>query len=113
MNQAPPTPHKWGEYAYRTSRIDGDRVRGIASHVERQKELRSDPTPAEYALWQFLRAKQLNGKKFRRQHGIGPYIVDFYCDEGKIVVEVDGSVHDTNEAVEYDQERDNYFFRLS
>ena len=54
--------------------------------------MRRDPTPAEARLWSVLRCRQL-GWKFRRQHVIVGYIVDFYCAELRLVVEVDGSVH--------------------
>ncbi len=72
----------------------------------RRQELRSQPTPAEHHLWQHLRKNQL-GVKFRRQHGIHHYIVDFYCPECDLVIEVDGEIHTSEDAREYDQERDN------
>jgi very-short-patch-repair endonuclease len=55
--------------------------------------MRREPTPAEQKLWQKLRHKQLLGFKFRRQHVIDRFIVDFYCREARLVVEVDGEVH--------------------
>jgi len=57
------------------------------------RELRQGGTDAEQKLWQRLRAAQLSGLKFRRQHPFPPYIVDFYCDAKKLVVELDGSQH--------------------
>ena len=51
-------------------------------------------TPAEKLLWSRLRSKQLNGLKFRRQHPLGPFIADFYCAAHRLVVEVDGDIHD-------------------
>ncbi len=60
--------------------------------LARQK--RRAPTPAEDALWQRLRNRQLNGAKFRRQHAIDRFIVDFYCAEARLLVEVDGPIHD-------------------
>lgn len=57
------------------------------------KQLRTVTTDAECALWYRLRAGRLNGYKFRRQHPVPPYIVDFYCDELKLVIELDGSQH--------------------
>ena len=62
-------------------------------------------TPAEVALWQALRGRKLDGLRFRRQQGIGPYIVDFYCVEARLVVELDGAVHDAPSAQAYDAER--------
>lgn len=62
--------------------------------------LRESSTDAERKLWQCLRAGQLDGLKFRRQHPIPPYVVDFYCDALKLVVELDGSQHtDENDRV--------------
>ncbi len=57
------------------------------------RESRRYPTPAEKKLWEHLRKKQLGGLKFRQQHIIDPYIVDFYCREKKLVIEVDGGTH--------------------
>ena len=65
--------------------------------------MRTDQTAAELALWQKLRAKQL-GHKFRRQHPIRQFIVDFYCAEACLVVEVDGATHAAS--VHQDQARD-------
>ncbi len=59
----------------------------------RAKRLRKQITDAEARLWLHLRAGRLNGLKFRRQHPIPPYVVDFYCEVAKLVVEVDGSQH--------------------
>jgi very-short-patch-repair endonuclease len=56
--------------------------------------MRHEPTPAEKQLWQKLRNKQILGFKFRRQHSIDRFIVDFYCSEVGLVVEVDGAIHD-------------------
>jgi len=70
---------------------------------ERARQLRQPQTPAEAKLWQHLRRKQLGGLKFRRQHSIGCFIVDFYCAEHRLVIEVDGDVHAMQE--EYDSAR--------
>lgn len=72
---------------------------------ERRKELRAASTKAEQALWTRLRNRQVGGFKFRRQFGIGPFIVDFYCRPLKIVIEVDGDSHFSDEGVVRDQER--------
>ena len=77
--------------------------------LDRRKELRKSSTPQEYKLWMFLKGKNL-GVKFRRQHGIGPCIVDFYCKKKNLVIELDGSQHLDNK--EYDTERDNYMQAL-
>ncbi len=59
----------------------------------RARELRRNETDAEHRLWMRLRASQLEGAKFRRQHPIGPFIGDFCCVERKLVVELDGGQH--------------------
>ncbi len=63
-------------------------------------------TDVERLLWHALRAKQIDGNRFRRQHPIGKYITDFACVEKKIVVELDGSQH--QEQLEYDEQRTNF-----
>jgi len=60
---------------------------------ERRKELRKNLTPAEATLWKSLQRKQLKGRKFRRQHSIQNFIVDFYCASERLIVELDGAVH--------------------
>jgi very-short-patch-repair endonuclease len=74
-------------------------------HWQRAKEMRRDPTEAEQVLWRGLRARKLNGK-FRRQHPVGPYVVDFYSRDLGLVIEVDGSGHNTSDQREYDEQRD-------
>jgi very-short-patch-repair endonuclease len=61
------------------------------------------PTPSEAILWRALRGEALDGRKFRRQQPIGPFIVDFYCSTERLIVEVDGGVHETQR--ERDAER--------
>ncbi len=66
----------------------------LPSHaLEHSRSLRVSQTDAERKLWRCLRAGQLDGLKFRRQHPVTPYIVDFYCDCLKLVIELDGSQH--------------------
>lgn len=77
---------------------------------EARKKLRSTGTPAEAALWLHLRRSQLAGLKFRRQASIGPYIVDFYCPQARLIVELDGASHTGQEA--RDAQRDSYFEQL-
>ena len=57
------------------------------------QQKRHEPTPAEAKLWHYVRGSKLNGKKFRRQHPIERFIVAFYCAQAKMVIEVDGDVH--------------------
>ena len=69
------------------------------------RELRKGSTEAEKVLWEYLRDKKLNGLKFRRQHPLDKFIADFYCHEKKLVVELDGNVHDKKGIQQYDQVR--------
>jgi len=71
----------------------------------RRKDLRNHSTSAEATLWNLLKGSQLEGYKFRRQHSIGNYIVDFYCPNKKLAVELDGQVHKETEQAEKDIER--------
>ena len=69
-------------------------VRGMADHASgRARALRRTQTTAESVLWRHLRNRQLNGRKWRRQQPIDQYVVDFFCAELRLVVEVDGDVH--------------------
>src|SRR5208282_5559855 len=71
----------------------------------RRKKLRSSLTPAETELWKSLQRSQVCGKKFRRQHSVGPYILDFYCPECRLAVEIDGQTHFNPMSWEYDCHR--------
>ena len=73
--------------------------------IEVARELRKKSTPAERLLWEQLRNHRLNGLKFRRQHHVGRYVVDFYCAELWLVVELEGGVHNTKDQKEYDKHR--------
>jgi len=79
---------------------------------DRRKQLRRNLTPAEAFLWTFLQKSKLDGRKFRRQHSIGPYIADFYCPECRVIVELDGQVHSGVLAQERDFTRSDYFRSL-
>ncbi|HLF77165.1 MAG TPA: endonuclease domain-containing protein [Dehalococcoidia bacterium] len=72
----------------------------------RAREMRHEPTPAEKRLWDVLRRMRPSGFKLRRQHAIGPYIVDFYCVQAALIIEVDGPIHNTS--VEQDTARQQY-----
>ena len=76
--------------------------------VKIARELRKNATPAEEVFWQMVRDRQFLELKFRRQHQIGDYIVDFYCHEKKLIIELDGSVHNTPERKKKDHKRDAY-----
>ena len=72
-------------------RLTGERWEGLKTLA---REMRHKPTPAEDALWQALRDRQVAGIKFRRQHVFDPFIVDFYAAEVRLVVEADGPIHE-------------------
>ena len=76
------------------------------------RQLRKDMTDAERRLWAKIRMKQLKGYQFYRQKPIGDYIVDFFCPRAKLVIEVDGSQHSSDEMTEYDRIRDEYMKSL-
>jgi very-short-patch-repair endonuclease len=71
----------------------------------RARELRRQMSLPEVVLWQVLRKGRLAGLRFRRQHPIGPYILDFYCPSARLAVEVDGFAHDTAPRVRHDESR--------
>jgi very-short-patch-repair endonuclease len=72
------------------------------------RRLRKAMTRAEVALWKRLRGRGLEGLRFRRQHPMGPYVVDFYCPAARLAVELDGEVHQNERAVARDAERDSW-----
>ena len=74
-----------------------------------RKELRKNQTEAEVKLWQRLRNKRLEGIKFFRQYSVGYYILDFYCPQLKIGIELDGGQHAQKENRVYDLERSSFF----
>ncbi|MCO8041540.1 DUF559 domain-containing protein [Acinetobacter bohemicus] len=80
--------------------------------LEFAKYMRHSATDAEHLMWQILRAKRFMGLKFRRQHVIKPYIVDFYCHEVGLVIELDGSQHGMDDAIGYDAERTKFLEAL-
>jgi very-short-patch-repair endonuclease len=83
----------------------GYQVTGL---VELARELRKKQTSAEGLLWQLLRNRQLLEFKFRRQHQFGDYVADVYCHEAQLVIECDGSAHESNEQWSHDRNRDAY-----
>ena len=87
--------------------VRGQRV--SATKVERARELRNVMTPTEAMLWERLRDNRLTGFHFRRQQVIDGFIVDFYCHAAKLVIEVDGPIHEDQR--EYDAARDKVLVR--
>ncbi len=123
-----PSPMRWGGEAEQSEAGVGSNLNdesGTAftgwaqTHTDRAlydkikqaaREMRQEPTPAEEHLWQALRKQQLHGYKFRRQHPIDRFIVDFFCADARLVVEVDGPIH--AEQVEYDELRQAFIESL-
>ncbi|WVK99814.1 DUF559 domain-containing protein [Cyanobacterium sp. Dongsha4] len=83
-------------------------ISNLKDKKELRKSLRNNATSAEILLWKALQGKQLDGFKFRRQHSIGNYILDFFCPSVSLAIELDGESHYTPEAQEYDRIRDNF-----
>jgi very-short-patch-repair endonuclease len=91
------------------------RIRGTTPQIEAEaRRLRHNMTPAEKTLWEALRGKKLDGLKFRAQHPVGPFILDFWCPSVKLVVELDGGVH--RDQQDYDDARtkqlESYGYRV-
>ena len=76
--------------------------------LKRARGLRRRMTLPEVLLWETLRGRRLDGLKFRRQHPIGPYILDVYCPSAKLAVELDGTGHETADQTRRDQIRDRW-----
>ena len=79
---------------------------------ENRKKLRNSLTPAEAKLWSLLKNGQINDRKFRRQHSVGPYVLDFYCPSEGLCIELDGAPHFTDGGYEYDEARTEYLAAL-
>ena len=77
-----------------------------------RSSLRNRSTSAEAVLWEILKSKQLDGRKFRRQYSIGSYIVDFCCPSEKLIIELDGDPHGEYHKIEEDENRDKYLESL-
>ena len=79
-----------------------------ANEQTRRRYLRNNLPQAEIILWSKLKSRQLLGFKFRRQYSVGSYIIDFYCPEMKLAVEVDGDSHFLEKSLEYEKERQSF-----
>ncbi|HEV2518151.1 MAG TPA: endonuclease domain-containing protein [Devosia sp.] len=80
-------------------------MRGPIITFKRAKRLRREMSLPEVVLWQHLRRDKLKGYRFRRQHPIGPFILDFYCSQARLCIEIDGAVHDSAEQAAHDERR--------
>jgi len=84
------------------------RTRGWPSMKEVRFELRENMTPAEGLLWERLKKKSIHNLRFRKQHGIGPYVADFYHAKSMTVIEIDGLIHENEEVKKNDSLREKY-----
>ena len=95
-----------------TSRLAGTldkppkRLHNRKREATKRRELRKNLTPAEAALWKALKNRSLDGRRFRRQYSVGPFILDFYCPDENLAVELDGEVHNDPLRREYDDARE-------
>ena len=89
-----------------------NRTHNQQSQGELRRELRTHGTSAEATLWLMLKAKQVEGVKFRRQFSVDPYVLDFYSPELRLCIELDGQSHFTPEGYEHDRQRTEYLNRL-
>ncbi len=97
------------------SQREGGHYRGgmdFTGMIKRVRDLRKNQTEAEIIFWELVRNKKLLGLKFRRQHQIGHYIVDFYCHSERLIIELDGEVHNTPEQKKKDGIRVKYLKSL-
>jgi very-short-patch-repair endonuclease len=80
-------------------------VHDLPQYTPTRRHLRHHGTPAEATLWRPLQRRQLAGRRFRRQHSVGPYVLDFYCPAERLAVELDGAPHFEPARAAYDAER--------
>jgi very-short-patch-repair endonuclease len=85
-----------------------DRLFNVKALKTRRRELRKNMTEAELIIWSCLKNKKILGQKFRRQFGVGQFILDFYCPKLKLAIEIDGIIHQQEGHPEYDKERELY-----
>src|SRR4030042_973764 len=90
-----------------------EKIHNIKLFKEKRKHLRNTLTPSEAKLWFLLKDSQLENRKFRRQHSVGPYVLDFYCPSEKLCIELDGVAHFTDSGYEYDTARTEYLTTLN
>lgn len=94
------------------SHKDNDKIFNPKHTKKQRKHLRNNMTRAEVIHWSRLKGRKLKGYKFRRQHGIGNYIVDFYCPKLNLAIEVDGKTHYTSEGKQHDNDKESYLEEL-
>jgi adenine-specific DNA methylase/very-short-patch-repair endonuclease len=99
-----PSPYGRGAGGEGISQLAGQARRIPEALLQRARELRRQQTPTESILWECLRDRRLLSAKFRRQHNIGQYIADFYCHDARLVIELDGAVHQTQQDRDIDRD---------
>lgn len=107
LTPRPPLQGGEGEVPVRMYSIRDQKIN--PKKLELARHFRKNPTESEDVVWQMLRNRQIRNLKWRRQQVIDGFIADFYCAELNVVLEIDGSVHDTDEAKEYDEYRTSVF----
>ena len=93
---------------YKRSKSD---IHNLPPLTDYRDELRKNLTPAEASFWNLVKNSRLDGRKFRRQHSVGSYILDFYCPSEKLAIELDGAGHFSGKGEAYDRERTAYLER--
>ena len=99
-------------YSKKTVRLANFNHNASPEIFRRAKELMGQMTPTESLLWERLRANRLNGLHFRRQHPISKYIVDFYCHQYQLFIELDGEIHQEKDKKERDKGREEDLLNL-
>ena len=99
---------QYNQFAVKNNKPRNSRPHNRAYMNERRVSLRKHLTPAEAQLWKYLQGSKLEGRKFRRQHSVGNYVLDFYCPEEHLAVELDGQVHEGHIAEHFDGLRGTY-----
>jgi very-short-patch-repair endonuclease len=84
-----------------------------SSEKQKRQTLRNNSSKVEQMLWSKLREKQLLDYKFRRQYSVGPYVIDFYCPQLKLAIEIDGKSHFQEGMPQYDEQRQHYIESLN
>lgn len=106
-----PLPPPWSGGGKPRYTIIMVKIHNLHKFLGVRKELRQNQTPTEEKLWWYLKDKKL-GEKFRRQHSVEAYILDFYCKKKKLIIEIDGGIHKTKANQEHDAIRDEFFTSL-
>ena len=101
------------KYSNKILMNDTDQIHNRIELKVFRKNLRNNSTSAEATLWLKLKNSQQDGRKFRRQHSVGAYILDFYCPAEKLCIELDGADHYTGNGEAYDEERTKYLNSLN